>query len=135
MPKEIYNEGRVVGMSAYEIYLRHQLSEYPEMEPVTEREWLASTIGAGCSMILRIPKDTPAGAFEKQLPDNSTLCAATNITATVFDGQVSLDATQTWATTALSFLIQLIHTLLLLEIQFHKVLHGQKVKGHILKST
>lgn len=103
MPKEIYNEGRVVGMSAYEIYLRHQLSEYPEMEPVTEREWLASTIGAGCSMILRIPKDTPAGAFEKQLPDNSTLCAATNITATVFDGQVSLDATQTWATKVISY--------------------------------
>ena len=103
MPKEIYNEGRVVGMSAYEIYLRHQLSEYPEMEPVTEREWLASTIGAGCSMILRIPKDTPSGIFEKQLPDNSTLCAATNITATVFDGEVALDATQSWATKVISY--------------------------------
>ena len=103
MPKEIYNEGRVVGMSAYEIYLRHQLSEYPDMEPVTEREWLASTIGAGCSMILRIPKDTPSGVFEKQLPDNSTLCAATNITATIFDGEVALDATQSWATKIISY--------------------------------
>lgn len=103
MPKDIYNEGRVVGMSAYELYLRHQMSEYPELKPVTEREWLASTIGAGCSLILRIPKDTPAGIFERQLPDNSTLCAATNITASVFDGQVILDASTYWATSVVSY--------------------------------
>lgn len=102
MPKDIYNEGRVVGMSAYEIYLRHQLSEYPDMEPVTEREWLSSTLGAGCSMILRIPKGT-SGQYDKQLPDNSTLCAASQITGTVFDGQVQLDATNSWATKVVSY--------------------------------
>ena len=102
MPKDIYNEGRVVGMSAYEIYLRHQLSEYPDMEPVTEREWLSSTLGAGCSMILRIPKGT-SGQYDKQLPDNSTLCAASQITGTVFDGQVQLDATSSWATKVVSY--------------------------------
>lgn len=103
MPKEIYNEGRVVGLSAYELYLRHQLSEYPELEPVTEREWLSSTLGNGCSLILRIPKDTPAGVFEKQLPDNSTLCAASSITASVFDGEVSLDSDKSWATQVISY--------------------------------
>lgn len=103
MPQEVFNEGRVVGMSAYELYLRHQMSEYPELEPLTEREWLASTIGNGCSMIMRIPKGTPAGIIEKQLPDNSTLCAASNITACVFDGQVELDAAGTWATRVMSY--------------------------------
>lgn len=103
MPQEIYNEGRVVGMSAYELYLRHQLSEYPDIDPVTEREWLASTVGNGCSMILRIPKGTPAGMFERPLPDNSTLCAASNITACVFDGEVALDASNNWATRVISY--------------------------------
>lgn len=102
MPKEIYNEGRVVGLSAYELYLRHQLSEYPELDPVTEREWLASTLGNGASLILRIPSGT-SGVFERQLPDNSTLCAASNITASVFDGEVTLDATNTWATKVVSY--------------------------------
>lgn len=103
MPREVYNEGRVVGMSAYELYLRHQMSEYPELEPITEREWLASTLGSGCSLILRIPSGTPAGTFETQLPDNSTLCAASNITACVFDGEVALDATSRWATKVISY--------------------------------
>lgn len=103
MPQEIYNEGRVVGMSAYELYVRHQLSEYPELEPLTERQWLASTVGNGCSMILRIPKGTQ-GIFEAQLPPNSELCAASSITACVFDGQVALDAaTNKWATRVISY--------------------------------
>lgn len=103
MPKEIYNEGRVVGMSAYEIYLRHQLSEYPELDPLTEREWLSATMDSGCSMILRVPKDTPAGVFDFKLPDDSTLCAATSITACVFDGQVTLDSNGRWATSVVSY--------------------------------
>ena len=102
MPQEIYNEGRVVGLSAYELYLRHQLSEYPELEPLTEREWLASTLGNGASMILRIPKGT-SGLFEKQLPDKCALCAATSITACVFDGTVALDARSEWGTRITSY--------------------------------
>lgn len=103
MPRQIYNEGRVVGMSAYELYVRHQLSEYPELDVVTEREWLASTLGGGSSMILRVPSGTPAGVFERTLPDKSTLCAASTISASVFDGDVLLDSTNTWATKVVSY--------------------------------
>ena len=102
MPKEIYNEGRVVGMSAYEIYLRHQLSEYPDMTPSTEREWLSSTIGMGCSLILKVPAGV-SGTFEMQLPENSTLCAASSITASIFDGEVELDRTGFWGTKVISY--------------------------------
>ena len=101
MPQQIYNEGRVVGMSAYEIYLRHLMSEHPDVPPLTEREWLASTIGNGCSMILRVPKGT-AGIWETPLPSNSALCAASNITASVFDGQVAT-SDGTWATKVISY--------------------------------
>lgn len=104
MPKQIYNEGRVVGLSAYEMYLRHQLSEYPDMEAVTEREWLSSTLGHGASLILNIPSGTKAGIFEKTLPDNSILCAASTITACLFNGEVELDNKQhTWATKVTSY--------------------------------
>ena len=37
MPRQIYNEGRVVGLSAYEIFLREYLSEGNE-NPPSERE-------------------------------------------------------------------------------------------------
>lgn len=103
MPKEIYNEGRVVGMSAYEIYLRHQLSEYPDMTSATEREWLSSTLGDGSSMILCIPKGTPEGIFEKMLPSNSTLCAASTIIGHPFDGEAEFTADGSWATKITSY--------------------------------
>ena len=44
MPQEIWQEGRVVGLSAYEIYVKQHLSEYPDIPPATERQWLASNI-------------------------------------------------------------------------------------------
>lgn len=103
MPRKIYNEGRVVGMSAYEIYLRHQMSEYPDIEPATEREWLASTLGSGYSLIMRIPSGTEAGVYDKPLPAGSELCAAGAVTASVFDGQVALDDTRTWATKVIGY--------------------------------
>ena len=42
MPRQIWNEGRVVGYSAYEVYVKHALSVDPDHEPATEKEWLAS---------------------------------------------------------------------------------------------
>jgi uncharacterized short protein YbdD (DUF466 family) len=52
MPRVLYNEGRVVGYSAYEIYMRHALTADPDATPASEAEWLASTLGFGSSMLL-----------------------------------------------------------------------------------
>ena len=40
MPKIIYNEGRVVGLSAYETYVKNHIAEDPNTPPASEREWL-----------------------------------------------------------------------------------------------
>ena len=52
MPRTIYNEGRVVGYSAYEIYVRHARSE--GMEPVSEKEWLSATLTDGSSLLMNL---------------------------------------------------------------------------------
>lgn len=52
MASNIYNEGRVVGYSAYEIYVRHAMSE--GMQPVSEKEWLLSTLTEGSSLLMRL---------------------------------------------------------------------------------
>lgn len=33
MPRELYNEGRVVGLSAYEIYVKQHQAEDPSVPP------------------------------------------------------------------------------------------------------
>ena len=58
MPKQIWNEGRVVGYSAYEIYVKQHLLEDPSSPPASEREWLASSLAMGSSMLVKIPKIT-----------------------------------------------------------------------------
>ena len=52
MLRTIYNEGRVVGYSAYEIYVRHARSE--GMEPVSEKEWLSATLTDGSSLLMNL---------------------------------------------------------------------------------
>lgn len=92
MPRQIWNEGRVVGYSAYEVYVKHALSVDPDHEPATEKEWLASMMAMGSSMLLRIGVD-PAGSTydglhyrDIQFPEDSRLCAANTILASFFDG-------------------------------------------------
>lgn len=92
MPREIWNQGRVVGFSAYELYVRQQAAENPEIPPASEREWLASTIAMGSSMLLLIPTDTNHAEDENwmkeiQLPTNTKLCAANTIMASYFIGE------------------------------------------------
>ena len=53
MPQVIYNEGRVQGYNAYEIYIRQLLSEFPDAEVPSEKEWLSSILANGLSMILK----------------------------------------------------------------------------------
>lgn len=91
--KEIYNQGRVVGYSAYEIYVRQHMAQDPTTPPATEREWLASMIGSGSSMLLRLTdsnwidaSDETHQIYEVTLPEESTLFAATTIVGSLFLG-------------------------------------------------
>lgn len=95
MPKEIWNEGRIVGLSAYEVYVKQHLSEDPLTPPATEREWLASSLAMGTSMLLKVP-NVDQGAKEHKyvdifLPINTKLAAANTIVAQFFDGDATFD--------------------------------------------
>lgn len=102
MSAEIYNEGRVVGYSAYEIYVKQHLSEDPDTPVASEREWLASSIAMGSSMLLQLPRLMPKpsnandvdvdeihSCIDVFLPTNSVLAAANTIIASFFDDNVN----------------------------------------------
>lgn len=94
MPVQIWDQGRAVGYSAYEIYVKQHLSEHPDEPVATEREWLAASIGSGSSMILSLPQLSGVGKDELtyidiQLPENSVLVAANTIVASFFPGSIS----------------------------------------------
>jgi hypothetical protein len=95
----IYNEGRVVGFSAYETYIRQHLSELgSSIEPASEREWLASMLDGGSAVLLKIPAgisnavahNTGWFYLDMNLPNTNAymtrLCAANTITAHLFAG-------------------------------------------------
>ena len=85
--KEIYNEGRVVGLSAYELYVRKSLEHDPTATPPTEMAWLASMYGNGNAMILKINSGTVAGVHDFALPADSVLCGSNTILGSVFNGE------------------------------------------------
>ena len=95
--KTIYNEGRVIGLSSYELYVRQQLSSNPDVTLPSEREWLTSSIGSGSSMLLKIPAGTTSGYHDYPLPENSALCGCSHIFASVFVGDGIFDESG-WAT-------------------------------------
>lgn len=97
--REIYNEGRVVGLSSYELYVRQFLSSNPHGAlPIDEKEWLSASLSANCSMILRVSAGTTRGYHDYVLPEGSSLCGCTAIYGSCFEGEVTLDETSTWAT-------------------------------------
>lgn len=99
MPNEIYNEGRVVGYSAYELFVKTYLSEGGDPTKVpTEREWLASSIGMGSSMIVKVSGESvlAPGHIDIPFPSNSKLLAANIIIGSFFDGDAVFDGA--WAT-------------------------------------
>lgn len=102
MSRTIWNEGRVVGLSAYELYVRHTLSEFPDEPVMTEKEWLASTLGDGVSLILKLGAGTAKGVHTFQIP-SASLCAATGaITASLFNGTAQVNS-QGWGTKVTSY--------------------------------
>lgn len=103
MPQEIYNEGRVVGLSAWEIFKRNaEASGIAPADIPDENKWLASMIGSGASMILRVGAGTTAGVHDYELPLGSNLSAAGVIIASPFIGDCIWDSA-TWATKVKSY--------------------------------
>lgn len=93
MSKEIYNEGRVVGFSAYETYVKQFLAEDPTGDPASEKEWLAASLASGASMILRLSEilanvDGGQLIVDIPLPPTSKLATANTVLASFFDGEV-----------------------------------------------
>lgn len=96
MPKQIYNEGRVVGLSAYESYVRRKLADDENAQVASEREWLASTLGMGASLLLHVDANTqmtvPSSSYsglrycDFPFPKSSKLGAASTIIMSFFDG-------------------------------------------------
>lgn len=101
--RQIYNEGRVVGLSPYELYIRQLLSSNPEATPMSEREWLANMLSESSSMILCIPKGTEAGYHDYVLPDKSDLAGYTIIHGSLFQGEVTLSDDGHWATSVTDY--------------------------------
>jgi len=96
MSKEIYNEGRVVGYSAYELYVKTALANGADVV-ATEQEWLASSIAMGSSMLVKIPNHTSTDQFiDIPFPSETLLSAANTIVATFFDGSAEYE--NNWAT-------------------------------------
>lgn len=99
MPNEIYNEGRVVGYSAYELFVKTYLSEGGDPTKVpTEREWLASSLAMGASMIVKVSGESVLthGHIDIPFPSNTKLQAANVIIGSFFDGDAEFDGA--WAT-------------------------------------
>lgn len=123
MPRQIWNEGRVQGYSAYEIYLKQALSDDPDLQPATEREWLASSIACGSSMVVKIPKTSnDAGYLDISLPENSKLCAANVIFANLFLGDCEYDVNSYFAKRVINYGFCISNTL-----NFHPDTNGSQI--------
>lgn len=101
MPRELWNQGRVVGYSSYEMYVRQFLSENPDKEPASEREWLSSTVANGSSIILNVTTlgwERVDDGWAKTIPldANSRLCAANTIYGSFFIGECSQDRSKVY---------------------------------------
>ena len=98
MPKEIWNEGRVVGLSAYEIYVKQHIADGNPNPPATEREWLASNLAMGASMLLKVPavsQDEDEYTYvDIPMPATTNLCAANTIVGQYFDTTYTYSATE-----------------------------------------
>lgn len=108
MVKQIFNEGRVVGLSAWEEYVRQLKSVDPEFDVCTEREWLSSSLAMGSSMILRVPVSAGEAVgsdmyvYQVDMPEGCHLGAANPVSACYFYGECECDV-RGWATCVTSY--------------------------------
>ena len=103
--RTLWNEGRVVGYSAYEIYVQKVAEADPTAIPATEKQWLSSSIAAGSSMLVWIEPDDISGQHYRdiQFPESCKLCAANVILASMFVGEGGEVDENGWATIVKSF--------------------------------
>lgn len=95
MPQELYNEGRVVGFSAWEIFARDAIAHGISPEDIPdEHEWLTEMVCKGTSMILRVDANTPKGYVDYPLPSDSKLTAAGVIIGSLFIGECDIACDQ-----------------------------------------
>ena len=99
MPRQLWNQGRVVGLSAYEIYVRQHMADKNKGEPATEVEWLAASIGSGSSMLFKYGPDNTEGlhVVDIPMPENSRLCAASTVIGSLFHGHGHYETDSVWA--------------------------------------
>lgn len=95
--RQIYQEGRVIGYSQYELYVRQLLSTNPTATIMNEREWLSASLSSNISMILRVPAGTTRGAHDFQLPEGSAICGCCTIYASIFEGEITPIPDSNWA--------------------------------------
>lgn len=103
MSKKIWNEGRVVGYSSYEMYVKNFLERYPDQVPASERQWTASMLGMGASMLVKVTgnagsnQSTQPTIIDIPLPEHSMLCACSTIMANLFLGEGVYEGDSKWA--------------------------------------
>lgn len=97
MSKSLWSEGRVVGLSAYELYARYVLANNDT--PSDEKSWLASTLSYGSSMLLWVEPDNSVGPHYRdfEFPTTSNLGACNTIVAAFFSGSGVVDSSSPWA--------------------------------------
>lgn len=116
--RTLYNVGRVVGYSAYEVYVKDHLGTVVDPDknpPASEKEWLASSLFLGSSLLLKVPMDTSHNDDELweivyNLPNTSQgfeypsrLFAANTILASFFHGEGNFEGDSPWANKVLSY--------------------------------
>ena len=101
--KQIYNEGRVVGLSQYEIYVRQALTSDPSVTPMSEKEWLTYTLANNSSLILRLQTGLYPGPHDFYLPEHSKLIGCTIIYGSLFQGEVSFEPGEYWGTSVTDY--------------------------------
>ncbi|MBO4543265.1 MAG: hypothetical protein J5725_08815 [Bacteroidales bacterium] len=93
MAQELYNEGRVLGFSAWEIFARDALDHgIPPEDIPNEHEWLEAMLCNGNSVILKVPLGTQAGVRDFPLPEGSTLAGSNAVLGSLFVGTCECDA-------------------------------------------
>ena len=101
--KQLFNEGRVVGLSQYEIYVRQALSSDPSVTPMSEREWLTYTLANNSSLILRLRAGIYPGPHDFYLPEHSQLIGCTVIYGSLFQGEVKFKEGEYWGTSVTDY--------------------------------
>ena len=111
MARKLWDEGRVVGLSAYEIFVRHVLGKDPNATVPSELEWLTSMMADGSSLLLKIDANDSNSQIvgshyiDITLPNNSILWGTNTLIGSCFigEGGGAVANTNSWCTKVISY--------------------------------